>query len=71
VSVDGDHSYAAVVADLDFWWKKVRPGGQMLGDDYWMGQVAQAVGEFAKRNRLMYDFLYRPGTNYKIFRFTK
>jgi hypothetical protein len=43
----------------------------MLGDDYWMSQVAQAVGEFARRNGLMYDFLYRPGTNYKIFRFTK
>jgi len=71
VFVDGDHSYAAVVADLDFWWKKVRPGGQMLGDDYWMGQVAQAVGEFAKRNRLACDFLYRPGSNYKIYRFTK
>jgi Nucleotide-diphospho-sugar transferase/Methyltransferase domain len=71
VFVDGDHSYAAVAADLDFWWKKVRPGGQMLGDDYWMGQVAQAVNDFAQRNKLTFDFLYRTGTDYKIFRFYK
>ena len=71
VFVDGDHSYAAVLADLTFWWKKVRPGGQLLGDDYWMPDVQRAVEQFARANRLTYDFLYRPGSTYKIFRFYK
>jgi hypothetical protein len=71
VFVDGDHSYSAVIADLTFWWKKVRSGGQLLGDDFWMTDVSRAVNEFAQRNQLSYDFLYRPGTTYKIFRFRK
>jgi hypothetical protein len=71
VFVDGDHSYDAVLADLSFWWTKIRPGGQMLGDDFWMDDVRRAVDDFAMRNSLTYDFLYRPGTSYKIFRFKK
>jgi len=71
VFVDGDHSYAAVLADLAFWWKKVGPGGQLLGDDFWMGDVAGAVNEFANRNGLKFDFLTRPGTSYKIYRFRR
>jgi hypothetical protein len=71
VFVDGDHSYEAVVNDLSFWWKKIRSGGQLLGDDYWMEQVARGVNYFAKYNNLQYDFLYKDNTDYKIFRFIK
>ena len=71
VFVDGDHSYGAVLADLSFWWTKVRTGGQLLGDDYWMPDVQRAVDQFARTNGLKYDFLYRSGSNYKIFRFYK
>ena len=71
VFVDGDHSYGAVLADLSFWWTKVRTGGQLLGDDYWMSDVQRAVDQFARTNGLKYDFLYRPGSNYKIYRFKK
>lgn len=71
VFVDGDHSYGAVLADLSFWWTKVRTGGQLLGDDYWMPDVQRAVDQFARTNGLKYDFLYRPGSNYKIYRFKK
>jgi hypothetical protein len=71
IFIDGDHSYTAVTADLAFWWKKLRVGGQLLGDDFWMEQVAQAVNHFAKRNLLTYDFLYRHGSTYKIYRFKK
>jgi hypothetical protein len=71
VFVDGDHSYAAVLADLTFWWKKVKKGGQLLGDDFWMEQVSRAVYEFARKNSLEFDFLYRPTSTYKIFRFHK
>jgi hypothetical protein len=71
VFIDGDHSYEAVRKDLDFWWQKVRSGGQLLGDDYWMVDVAKAVHEFAEAHNLKVDFLYKDGTDYKIFRFYK
>lgn len=71
VFVDGDHSYEAVRKDLEFWWQKVRSGGQLLGDDYWMVDVAKAVHEFAEAHNLKVDFLYKDGTDYKIFRFYK
>jgi hypothetical protein len=71
VFVDGDHSYEAVSKDLPFWWKKVRSGGQLLGDDYWMTGVAKAVNEFARDNNLQANFLSKDGSNYKIFSFTK
>jgi cephalosporin hydroxylase len=32
--LDADHSYAAVRADIEAWWPKVRPGGILGGDDY-------------------------------------
>jgi hypothetical protein len=71
VFVDGDHSYQAVIADLEFWYKKVRVGGQLLGDDYSMRDVATAVRDFTNRNNLKYDLLYKPGTSYPIFRLIK
>jgi hypothetical protein len=71
VFVDADHSYQAVKNDLDFWWNKVRQGGQILGDDYWMDGVAKAVQEFADKNNLQLDFLYKENSSYKIYRFIK
>lgn len=71
VFVDGDHSYQAVIADLEFWYKKVRVGGQLLGDDYSMRDVAAAVRDFTMQNNLKYDLLYKPGTSYPIFRLIK
>jgi hypothetical protein len=71
VFVDGDHSYLACLNDLNFWWNKVRPGGQLLGDDYWMEEVSNAVETFAEIKGISYDFLYKEGTTYKIFRFHK
>lgn len=74
VFIDGDHRYDAVKKDLSFWWKKVKEGGQMLGDDFWMADVKRAVTEFAQENNLEFDFLYKKnGTDpsYKIYRFKK
>lgn len=71
VFIDGDHSYTGVLNDLTKYWSKIRSGGQLLGDDYWMDQVASAVNEFSKMVNVKYDFLYRPGTEYKIYRFFK
>jgi hypothetical protein len=71
VFVDGDHSYEAVKRDLPFWWKKIRVGGMLLGDDYWMEPVARAVNEFSLENNLQIRFLSREGCDYKIFCFKK
>lgn len=71
VFVDGDHSYEAVKNDLRFWWTKVRAGGHMLGDDYWMDGVACAVHEFAIEYNLVPEFLTAEGKDYKIFSFKK
>jgi hypothetical protein len=46
--VDALHTYEGVMADLEAWWPKIRPGSRFAGDDYtkgWPG-VVQAVGEF-------------------------
>ncbi len=72
VFVDGDHSYEAVKADLAFWWKKIRPGGMLLGDDYWMEEVARAVQEFASTRDLPLTFAQNPvNPSYQIFQFLK
>jgi len=76
VFVDADHSYEAVKADLEFWWKKVRKGGQLLGDDYSSCHpgTTKAVDEFAVNNNLKIDFLKRENSidpNYVIYRFIK
>lgn len=46
--VDALHTYEGVMADLEAWWPKIRPGSYFAGDDYtkgWPG-VTRAVGEF-------------------------
>jgi hypothetical protein len=49
VFIDGDHSYAGVMADLQAWWPKVKRGGWIGGHDYDhpdQGMVKQAVRDF-------------------------
>jgi len=58
VFLDGDHTFDAVAKDIASWWKKVRPGGLLMGHDYghpacrttW--GVDKAVDEFASRENL-------------------
>jgi hypothetical protein len=71
IFVDGDHSYNAVINDLKFWWKKLKKGGQLLGDDYWMGDVSRAVTEFSKEYNLIPTFRNKTNTNYAIYGFLK
>src|SRR5262245_66208303 len=47
VFIDGDHTHAAVKADLEAWWPKVREGGIFCGDDYTWPDVKRAVDAFA------------------------
>lgn len=55
VYVDGDHSYDAVLDDLENWAPRIKPGGVLAGDDYtWRDEhgaqpVQRAVHEFTAR----------------------
>ncbi len=46
VFLDGDHTTEAVLADLQAWWPKVKPGGWLLGHDRDWATVARAVRAF-------------------------
>jgi predicted O-methyltransferase YrrM len=48
IFIDGEHTYAAVLADLHAWYYSVRPGGLCGGHDFGLACVAEAVSEFAK-----------------------
>lgn len=69
VFIDGAHDFHNVYMDLNFWWKKIRVGGQLLGDDYWMEGVKKAVDIFFTENKIKYDFLHKDSNpSYKIYR---
>ena len=74
VFIDGDHSYEAVIQDLPFWWKKLKIGGWLLGDDYascWPG-TTRAVDDFTRINNLKIEFLTKgDGHSYPIYKFIK
>ncbi len=69
VFVDGDHRYQPVLNDLRFWYKKVRNGGKLLGDDYWMDDVKRAVHDFSAEIGITPTFKYKEGTTYAIYCF--
>jgi hypothetical protein len=73
VFIDGDHSYEAVSKDLPFWWKKIRAGGWILGDDYNSCHpgTTKAVDEFANNNNLKIEFLTQENNTYPIYKFVK
>lgn len=43
VYIDADHTYEAVVADINDWKGKVKKGGYIAGHDFYMDDVARAV----------------------------
>ena len=53
--------------DLEFAWSKVKTGGAILGDDYWIHHVADAVTDFAQENDLVVEFLDN-GSGYQIYK---
>lgn len=66
IFVDGDHRYEAVLKDLEAWLPKLKTGGLMIGDDYWMTQVAAAVDQFfAAKNIKVFFFTAKSG--YKLW----
>jgi hypothetical protein len=73
VFIDADHSYEAVSQDLPFWFRKLKKGGWLLGDDYNSCHpgTTKAVDEFALKSNLKIEFLYNPNNNYPIYKFVK
>lgn len=71
VFIDGNHEYVFVLADLRKYWKKLRSGGQLLGDDYWMTGVSRAVNDFSGEIGVRFDLLTKPGQSHQIYRFHK
>lgn len=51
---DAQHHYEGVLAELKYWWPKLKPGGTLIMDDYnWKAfpGVIQAAEEFFSNNR--------------------
>ena len=74
VFIDGDHSYDAVLKDLDLFYKKIRVGGMILGDDYMSCHpgTKKAVDEFVASNNLKLNFLAKNKDNiYPIYSIMK
>ena len=71
VFIDGDHTYAAVKADLEAWWPKVRAGGIFCGDDYAWSDVKRAVDAFAKTAGAQLSVVMKQNTNYPIWCISK
>lgn len=55
VYIDGDHSYEQVSKDLRNYYKLVKPGGVLAGDDYADENVARAVRDFCDEQHIPYE----------------
>lgn len=66
IFVDGDHRYQGVLDDLSAWYPKLKKDGLMLGDDYWMNEVAMAVNDFFKSENKQVSFV-KSYSGYKIW----
>jgi len=52
IYIDADHSYAAVLLDLQSWFPKLKQRGIMAGHDYGTESVKSAVDDFGVKNKL-------------------
>jgi|GEM_PF-750895 len=54
IIIDGDHRYPAALWDLHHWFKRLKPGGIIIGDDYANSDtpaVTRAVNVFIRMNK--------------------
>ena len=60
VFIDGDHSYKAVLLDLNDWVPKIRSGGLLIGHDWTSTRrgVPQAGTEYLSQNENLFEPLY-------------
>ena len=64
VYIDADHSYLAVTQDLELSYRKVKPGGFIMGHDYCPNKfpyVIRAVDEVCKKYGLTIKYLTKDG----------
>jgi predicted O-methyltransferase YrrM len=66
IFIDGDHRYEEVMKDLEAWFPKLKKGHLMIGDDYWMDQVAKAVETFFSSHEKKVFFL-NAQSGYKLW----
>jgi SAM-dependent methyltransferase len=74
VYIDGNHDYNHVTEDMTYWYKKLKPGGILAGDDYVRrkGQdryyaVVKAVDDWCESYEIPELFLYTKGrTNWML-----
>lgn len=60
VYIDANHSYQAVLDDLNAWYPKVKKGGILCGDDYYLYKwvdVHTAVSDFLKQRKLKLNYV--------------
>ncbi len=57
VYIDGDHNYAEVCADILTWYKLLKPGGILIGHDYWAAcpGVIEAVQELLDNSFMLME----------------
>ena len=60
VFIDGAHDYASVLADLTFWWPRVRVGGILAGDDWTYAAVRSAAEAFGAATPLYQGYAGPP-----------
>jgi len=59
--IDGDHSYKAVLRDLADYYSLIKRGGLLVGDDWANVEVASAVFDFCRKNRLKCETMANGG----------
>lgn len=52
IYIDASHDYEDVKRDLKNYFKILKEGGTIFGDDYWIHEVKKAVDEFVLENKL-------------------
>jgi len=61
VYIDGDHTYEAVLKDLNAWVPKIKKGGIVCGDDIGWPGVKKAVDEFFLKDQKNYQLISKNG----------
>lgn len=55
VYLDGNHEYDTIKQDLNNYWKKIKTGGFLVGDDFGYTDVEMAVIDFLNENEISFD----------------
>lgn len=68
VYIDASHTYENVKNDIGMWSKKVRSGGIVAGDDYYIFKsgndgVVRAVNEWIKEKKISTLFIFNKGSH--------